>query len=198
MSPVPLVTLLAMSGSLRRGSSNTLLIEAAAQLAPPGTRVLVYRGLHDLPHFNPDLDTPARPAPVELLRRLVASADGILISSPEYAHGVPGSLKNALDWLVSGTEFPNIPVALLSVSPHAVHARASLAETLRTMSAELVEPACITVPFTTRPTTVDSFLADSVASASLTAAVSLMVAAARASQQAGRRFVSRPLDADAT
>jgi NAD(P)H-dependent FMN reductase len=198
MRPVPPVTLLAISGSLRSGSSNSLLIEAAARLAPAGTRILVYRGLNDLPHFNPDLDTPARPATVELLRHLVALADGILISSPEYAHGVPGSFKNALDWLVSGTEFPNIPVALLSVSPHAVHARASLAETLRTMSADLVEQASITIPFATRPATVDGILADSAACTSLGTAIGLMVAAARASQLAGRRFVSRPLDADRT
>jgi len=133
---------LAISGSLRASSSNTLLLTLAAGLAPEGVEVTLYRGLGDLPHFNPDLDRvlddPALPEAVRYLRRRVAAADALLISSPEYAHGVPGSLKNALDWLVGGSEIPGKPVALVNTSPRATHAQASLAETLRTMSADLV------------------------------------------------------------
>ena len=198
MLPVAPLTLLAISGSLRAASSNSLVIEAAATLAPPGTRVIVYRGLNDLPHFNPDLDTPARPVAVELLRRLVAEADAMVICSPEYAHGVPGSLKNALDWLVSGTEFPHIPVALLSASPHAVYARAGLAETLRTMSADLVEQASLLIPFGARPGTVDDILGDPGAVTALANAMASLTNAARRSLASGRRFVSRPLNADVT
>lgn len=69
-----------------------------------------------------------------------------MISSPEYAHGVPGVLKNALDWLVSSLEFPGKPVALLGASAHARHAQASLTETLTVMSAQLVTDAFVTVP----------------------------------------------------
>jgi NAD(P)H-dependent FMN reductase len=145
-----MVRILAISGSLRALSSNTALLRAAAALAPDGVEVELYGGLGDLPHFNPDLDDPDRkelePAAVTDLRARVRRADGLLISSPEYAHGVPGAMKNALDWLVGGEEFINKPVALLNASPRATHAQASLAETITTMSGRLVAEASIAVP----------------------------------------------------
>lgn len=134
--------ILGISGSLSAASSNTALLRAAARVAPAGVEVVLYEGLGGLPHFNPDLDRdlddPRLPAAVRELRARVGEADALLISSPEYAHGVPGSLKNALDWLVGGSEMPGKPVALVNASPHAVHAQASLAERLRTMSAAVV------------------------------------------------------------
>jgi chromate reductase len=143
-----LPTLLAISGSLRAASSNTAVIAAARALAPPGLDVVAYGGLGDLPFFNPDLDTETPPAPVLELRRLVGEADALLISSPEYAHGIPGVMKNALDWLVSSLEFPGKPVGLINASAGSVHAQAALEEVLRTMSAELVADACATLPWT--------------------------------------------------
>ena len=137
--------LVGISGSLRAASSNTALLGAAAALAPAGVEVELYRGLAQLPHFNPDLEA-SEPAAVTELRRLVREADGLLISSPEYAHGPPGSLKNALDWLVGGSEFVGKPVALLNASPRATHGQAALAETIRTMAARLVDEACVAVP----------------------------------------------------
>jgi NAD(P)H-dependent FMN reductase len=83
---------------------------------------------------------------VQAFRARVAAADALLICSPEYAHGVPGALKNALDWLVSGSEIPYKPIGLLNASPRSTHAQASLAETLRTMSTELVPGASIDLP----------------------------------------------------
>jgi len=136
---------LAISGSLRRVSSNTALLRAAARLAPAGVEVVLYGGLGDLPHFNPDLEADEPPAVTDL-RAQVRAADGLLISSPEYAHGVPGALKNMLDWLVGGSEFPDKPVALLNASPRSTHAQASLAETIKTMSGRLVPEASIAVP----------------------------------------------------
>jgi NAD(P)H-dependent FMN reductase len=90
--------------------------------------------------INPDLDREGSvlPAPVADLRARLAAADVVLISSPEYAHGVPGSLKNALDWLVSGPEMIDKPVALLNASGRSIHAPAALAEILRTMSARVI------------------------------------------------------------
>jgi NAD(P)H-dependent FMN reductase len=131
-----------VSGSLRAVSSNSAALEALRLLAPPGMEVCPWRGLDTLPHFNPDLDTesaPETPPAVAALRRAVGECQALVISSPEYAHGVPGALKNALDWLVSCAEFPGKPVLLINTSPRSVHAQASLAETLRTMSARLVE-----------------------------------------------------------
>lgn len=138
--------ILAISGSLRASSSNTAVLRAMARLAPGGVEVALFDGIGELPFFNPDLDGDQVPQPVARFRALVGGADGILISSPEYARGVAGVLKNALDWLVASLEFPNKPVALINTSPRATHALAALTLTLETMSARLVRDASITVP----------------------------------------------------
>jgi chromate reductase len=127
----------AICGSLRAQSSNLALLRAAQKLAPEGIDLAIYEGLDKLPHFNPDDDEEgATPPPaVAELRSLLAAADGILISSPEYAHGVPGSLKNALDWLVSDGALVGKPIALISASPvGGQFAQTSLVETLTTMN----------------------------------------------------------------
>jgi chromate reductase len=140
--------ILGLSGSLRARSSNTEALRAAAILAPASVEVMLFGGLATLPHFNPDLDGEGAipPAPIKEFRAQVATADAILICSPEYAHGVPGALKNALDWLVSGPEILYKPIGLLNVSPRSTHAQASLAETLRTMSTVLVPEASLALP----------------------------------------------------
>src|SRR4029077_14578438 len=135
-----------ISGSLRTASSNTAVLQAAARLGPPGVTIELYDKLGELPHFNPDFDNERLPAIVAEFRALVGAVDGILISSPEYARGVPGTLKNALDWLVGSFEFPNKCVALINTSPRASHAQASLTTTLETMSARLVADASVTLP----------------------------------------------------
>ncbi len=106
---------------------------------------MLYDGLGELPHFNPDLEE-SEPVVVTELRRQIAAADGLLISSPEYAHGVPGALKNLLDWLVSGAEFTHKPVALFNASQYSTHGHAALAETVTVMSGRLIPGASITVP----------------------------------------------------
>jgi chromate reductase, NAD(P)H dehydrogenase (quinone) len=139
---------LAISGSLRAQSSNTDALRAAAMVAPPSIKVSLFEGVGSLPHFNPDLDLAGSDVPdaVHHFRAQIGSADGLLICSPEYAHGVPGSLKNALDWLVSAPEMLYKPIVLLNISPRATYAYAALAETLRTMSTVLVETAAIDLP----------------------------------------------------
>jgi len=137
--------ILAISGSLRAASTNTALLRAAALLAPAEAEIDLYTGLGGLPHFNPDLEEAEPPAVTELRVR-VREAGGLLFAVPEYAHGVPGALKNLLDWLVGGEEFIYKPVALLNASPRATHAQASLRETIRTMSGNIVEEASIAVP----------------------------------------------------
>jgi NAD(P)H-dependent FMN reductase len=139
------IRLLAVSGSLRATSSNTALLRAAVKLAPENLEIELYEGLGNLPHFNPDLE-PNLPETILDLKARVGACDGLLISSPEYAHGVPGALKNALDWLVSGFEFIDKPVALWNASPLAKHAQASLIETVTVMSGKIVTEACVTLP----------------------------------------------------
>jgi len=132
--------LLAIAGSLRATSSNAAVLRAAAAVAPPGTEIEIYDGLGDLPHFSPDLDVEPLPPAVAALRARIAAVDALAISSPEYAHGMPGSLKNALDWLVSAVEPLGKPVLLISASPGgAVHAHAQLLEVLRTMSLPVID-----------------------------------------------------------
>ena len=142
------VQVLGISGSLRARSSSSELLHALALGNTAAVRVRLYRGLAELPHFNPDLDAEGLELPVTVaqLHEQVATADALVIASPEYAHGVPGSLKNALDWLVSGPDMPGKPVGVLSASSYSSHARASLVETLRTMSAHVVEGAVRVVP----------------------------------------------------
>jgi len=95
--------ILAISGSLRAHSSNTEVLRACVLVAPGDISIRIYDGLGTLPHFNTDFDLEGAmlSEPVENLRTETRRADALLISSPEYAHGVPGALKNALDWLVS-------------------------------------------------------------------------------------------------
>ena len=132
-------------GSLRAESSNAALLRAAAALAPPSMEVALYEGLGGLPPFNPDIDREedVPPAAVAELRALLASADGVLISSPEYAHGVPGTLKNALDWLVSTGELMGKPAIVIGSGPFA---RASLTETLTMLSATVLAESPVVGP----------------------------------------------------
>lgn len=194
LTPLPPRTgpfrVLAVPGSLRAGSSNTLALLAAGACAGPALVVTLHDRIGELPHFNPDLDTDAlRPTPVSAWRAAIAAADALLISSPEYAHGVPGTLKNALDWLVSGPEFPALPVALLSTTPHATHAQAALAETIRTMSAELVPPVPWIVPLPRRPLALDEIVADAALMAPLRALMTALERAMVEARAAGRRLV---------
>ena len=166
--------ILAVSGSLRAVSKNTALLEAARLLAPPGVEISPYPGLDTLPHFNPDLytaDGRGGPETVADWRARVARADGLLISTPEYAHGLPGALKNGLDWLVSSVDFPGKPVALLGASALSVHAPAQLTEILRTMSARLVDEASVTIPLLGPPLDAATIAADPALASPLRAAL---------------------------
>jgi chromate reductase len=141
-----MMQILAVSGSLRAASSNTILLNAAVALAPEDVEVIVYRGLSNLPHFNPDLDNDAAPFAVEQFRSQLRNSAGVIFSCPEYAHGVPGALKNALDWVVRSGELYEKPVALFNTSPRAIHAQSSLIETLTVMTAKLITQAFVTLP----------------------------------------------------
>jgi chromate reductase, NAD(P)H dehydrogenase (quinone) len=136
---------LAISGSLRAASLNSAFLRATVRLAPPGTSVQLFQGLGDLPLFNPDIEE-TEPLPVATLRSRIIAADALIIASPEYAHGITGVLKNALDWLVSSEVFVNKPVALFNASPLSVHAHASLREVVTVMSARVVDESSIVLP----------------------------------------------------
>lgn len=165
-----MINILALSGSLRAKSYNTAALTALAAIAPAKVRVTIFDGLGDLPLFNPDLDAGAVPA-VQRLRFALADADGLIIASPEYAHGISGVLKNALDWLVAGEEFVFMPVAFINTSPRASHAQASLKEIIKTMSGNIIEEACVSVPLLGTNLDAEGIAASPEISATLTVAL---------------------------
>ena len=122
--------ILAICGSTRAASSNLNLIHAIADLARDRYTIRIYGGLTALPQFDPDKDHAHPPAEVVALRRQLREAEGVLICTPEYAMGVPGALKNAIDWTVSSMEFSKRPVALITASLAGERAHRSLLGTL--------------------------------------------------------------------
>lgn len=128
---------LALCGSLRAESVNLALLRALAGAAPDGVQVQFFDGLRHLPLFNPDEEDAAHAA-VTKFRAALREADVVVIACPEYAHGIPGAFKNALDWVVGSAEFDQKPTLLLAASARGQHAPAQLAEVLRTMGAVLI------------------------------------------------------------
>ena len=128
---------IAISGSVRRNSANLRLIKAIDELTKEKFETTVFEGLSELPHFNPDLDNGRPPEAVDNFRKLLKNSDGILICTPEYAMGVPGTLKNVLDWTVSSGEFSGKPVALITASTSGLKAHESLLDTLQVIDARI-------------------------------------------------------------
>jgi len=174
-----MVRVLAISGSLRGASSNSALVNAAAMRPPGGVHVSVFAGLGRIPPFNPDLDTDHPPAAVLELRAALGAADAVLISSPEYAHGVSGVLKNALDWLVASGELIDKPIAVINTSSRATHAHASLLETLTTMSGRVIADASITIGLDGRALKAKDIAADRSLSMVLTSALDVLARSTR-------------------
>lgn len=139
--------IVAICGSTRERSSNLNLIRAIGRLFADELQVIVFQGLAEIPHFNPDLDDDAPPAAVTAFRKQLKEADGILICTPEYAMGVPGTLKNAIDWTVSSMEFSHKPVALITASSSGRKAHLSLLETLTVIEADVPESSRLLISF---------------------------------------------------
>jgi len=139
------IRVLALSGSLRKNSYNTSLLSAASRLSPDDIELVIFDQMARLPLFNPDRENESIPSVMELKNELRKS-HGLIVSSPEYAHGISGVMKNALDWLVSGEEFPYMPVVLYNTSPRASHAQAALREVILTMSGTIIESASMNIP----------------------------------------------------
>ncbi|UJR85466.1 NADPH-dependent FMN reductase [Sandaracinus amylolyticus] len=138
---------IAISGSVRAVSSTTALLRAVAHVARDhDVRVTFYEGIRELPWFDPDVEGDDAADSVKQMRATLRECDAVLFSTPEYAHGVPGVLKNALDWLVGSGELYGKPVAVLNASNRAKLAHESLIESLTVMGATIVVDAAMTVP----------------------------------------------------
>lgn len=136
--------ILAICGSLQEKSGNLTLLRHAMESAPEGVDIELYDGLRHLPHFDPDLahdELDETPSAVADLRRAVARADALLIATPEYGHSLPGSLKNAIDWLIGTAELERKLVAITSAVPALERGRlglVALRTTLGAVSARVV------------------------------------------------------------
>jgi chromate reductase, NAD(P)H dehydrogenase (quinone) len=151
--------ILAIPGSLRTGSRNRAALRAAAaSAAPDGVAVAIDSYMGELPHFDPDLE-PEPPDVVLRFRATCERAGGVLLAVPEYAFGIPGVFKNALDWTVGTTSLYGKPVTVLSVAPEGRgrHARDALANVLTAIGADAVYRS---VPIATRDLTEDGEVAD--------------------------------------
>ena len=142
------IRVLLVSGSTRRGSTNTAALASAAAEAPGRVTAVLYDGLADLPAFNPDDDGERLPATVAGLRRQIADADAVLFCTPEYAGTLPGSFKNLLDWSVGGGEIYGKPAAWINVAApgRGKGAEETLALVLGYVGAVIVDAACRRIP----------------------------------------------------
>lgn len=172
------IRILGIAGSLRQGSSNTALVNVAAALPLASVDLIVYGGLAALPPFNPDHDGDSTPEAVRRFRQHLRASDAVLIASPEYAHSVPGVLKNALDWVIASGELIDKPVALISASPRARYAWAALVEILTTMSARVIGEASIAMSLQGRTLDAEGMARDLALRATLTNALDALARAA--------------------
>lgn len=192
-----MLKILAISGSLRERSSNTAILLAAVALAPPDISISIYKTLGELPHFNPDLDNETVPASVTDWRDRLKESDGVIICTPEYAHGIPGVLKNALDWIVSSGEFMNKPTAVISASPSpdgGAHVHAALIQTLAVMMATIVEGAILLIPAVSAKLNDQSELTDRATAQALGTLLNLLFKASNGVNTLTASGTTSPLD----
>jgi chromate reductase len=165
MSLAP-VSLLLVSGSLRAGSTNAAVLRTAAALAPDGVETVLYGGMAELPHFNPDDDAEGRPLDpaVTAMREAVARADALLVCTPEYAGALPGALKNLLEWTVGDAGTYEKAVGWINAAgpaapTGAADAHESLRKVLGYVGADVVEAACSRIPVTRQDVGDDGLIA---------------------------------------
>ena len=160
MTTITKPNILAIPGSLRTGSSNHAILKYLATKVPTNVEYTIYDELALIPPFDPGLDNDTPPAIIQKLRQLLAEANGIIICTPEYAFGVPGQLKNMLDWLVSSDSLVNKPVCLITASSVGENAHASLLLTLGALSANVIEDSCLLISFIRAKMDADGNLVD--------------------------------------
>lgn len=145
MIPRPLF-LYALCGSQRQASTSRRLLEALQQACPEDVTIEICDLISDLPIFNPDDEGERTPPVVERFSTKIRDADGLIVSCPEYAHGIPGGFKNALDWLVSRHEIPFKPLMFAHASHRGDLVLEQLADVLQTMSLRIVSEAFLRLP----------------------------------------------------
>jgi NAD(P)H-dependent FMN reductase len=138
------VKFVAISGSLRKVSYNSAALNTLVEMSLEHIDVSIV-DISQLPLFNPDREGEFIPA-LENIKLALSECSGLIISSPEYAHGISAPMKNVLDWLVSSCEFVDMPIMLINTSPRSHHALKALKEVLTTMSGNIIESAFVSIP----------------------------------------------------
>jgi chromate reductase len=159
--------ILAISGSLRLGSSNHAILRVLGQMLPADINYTIYNGISEIPAFDPGLNNDDPPAAVILFREQLAKADGIVICTPEYAYGVPGALKNALDWTVSSASFSGKPTALITASTDGENAHEALIKILGAIDANLIKEATLLISFVRSKMDTEGNIIDEITAAKL-------------------------------
>jgi chromate reductase, NAD(P)H dehydrogenase (quinone) len=127
--------ILAVCGSLQSKSKNLTLLGTAASCVPPDVELVLFDGLGDLPHFNPDIEATATPDSVRRWRHALEESDAVLIASPEYGFSLPGVLKNAIDWVIGSGELEGKIVAITAAVAGPERGRRGLQALRDTLSA---------------------------------------------------------------
>jgi|SRR6185437_2937089 len=170
------VNILAISGSLRADSFNTIILHTIAASAPSNVHITIYSGIANFPFFSPELDNQNSNTAVNDLRKKIAEADGVLISTPEYAFGVPGVLKNALDWMVSSGELNEKPIFSISASPLNTGGEKALSSLLLTLVAlGTIEAGRLSIPNIKNKVNADKKITDAETLSALKAALEKLV-----------------------
>ena len=172
---------LLISGSTRAASSNTALLRTAVVAVPAGVEAVLYGGLAELPHFNPNDDHEPLPPAVASLRASIAGAAAVLFCTPEYAGTLPGSMKNLLDWTVGGTELSDKPVAYVNAAAdgrRGLGAQTTLETVLGYVQTAVVADACRHVPVGPGAVGADGLIADPATRAAIADVLRTLVKAA--------------------
>ena len=171
-----MMNILVLNGSTRAKSTNGLFIEAIMRMAGDRARFDHHSSIADLPHFNPDLDVDPAPQEVARFRARLQAADGLLICTPEYAMGVPGSLKNALDWTVSSADLRLKPIMVVTASLSGEKAQASLLATPTVLEGSVAPETTVLIPFARTKVDADAHITDAGTAAELQRAVEAFLA----------------------
>lgn len=151
---------IAISGSTRKNSINHSLINAIVDLSAASLDISVFDGIGNLPQFNPDNDGESVTKEVSDFRQQLNNAEGVIICTPEYAHGVPGTLKNAIDWTISSSSFPHKPTMLITASTGGNYGHKALLETLKAIEAKSVDNLQLVIPFAKTKINMDNKITD--------------------------------------
>ena len=174
-------TMLLISGSSRDGSTNSAVLRTAAAVAPEDVEAVLYTGIGELPLFNPDDDREGAPSHerVAAMRAAVASADAVLVCTPEYAGALPAALKNLLEWTIGDAGTYAKPIAWINAAgpaapSGAADAHDSLRKVLGYAGAEIVESACLRAPVTREMVGADGLVHDDAAGGPIAAGVAAL------------------------